>query len=160
MSSSTKSTESNLWMERFKLVTASLVVGALLVVVGVGIVNKYCILQLHPAINFLLLFGAIVLLAYVEALHYGVVAIEKWDMDKYALEYPRACKMHKLVDTPVKVKKFLVGRQFFVVSSVHAGNTCTAPNPIPPYPVLPCPALLQHHLTMPHCLCAYCRSLL
>ena len=93
-------------MERVKLVLASGVV---------GVANKYCILQLHPALNFILLAGAIVLLAYVEALHYGVVAIEKWDMDKYALEYPRACKMHKLVDTPVKVKKFLVGRQFFVI---------------------------------------------
>jgi hypothetical protein len=29
--------------------------------------------------------------------------------------FPRACKTHKLVDTPVKVKKFLVGRQFFVI---------------------------------------------
>jgi hypothetical protein len=142
MSSSTKSTESNLWMERFKLVTASLVVGALLVVVGVGIVNKYCILQLHPAINFLLLFGAIVLLAYVEALHYGVVAIEKWDMDKYALEYPRACKMHKLVDTPVKVKKFLVGRQFFVVSTVQLYMQATlALHLTLSCPTMSCPAL-------------------
>ena len=49
------------------------------------------------------------------ALHYGVVAIEKWDMTKYAQDYPRACSLHKYVDTPVKVKKFLVGRQFFVI---------------------------------------------
>ena len=29
--------------------------------------------------------------------------------------FPRACKTHKLVDTPQKVKKFLVGRQFFTI---------------------------------------------
>lgn len=108
-------TPMSIWGERLKLFIASCVVAALMVVIVVGIINEYCILRLHPAINFILLFGAIILLAYVEALHYGVVAIEKWDMDQYALTHPRACKMHKLVDTPVKVKKFLVGRQFFVI---------------------------------------------
>jgi hypothetical protein len=48
-------------------------------------------------------------------LHYAVVSVEKWDMSQYAESYPRAVKCHKLVDTPEKVKKFLVGRQFFVL---------------------------------------------
>lgn len=73
------------------------------------------VLQLHPAINFVLLFGALTLLAYCEALHYICVAVEKWDMSKYEAKYPRAVRCHKLIDTPEKVKKFLVGRQFFVI---------------------------------------------
>lgn len=36
-------------------------------------------------------------------------------MAKYAEKFPRAVKCHALVDTPEKVKKFLVGRQFFVI---------------------------------------------
>lgn len=76
---------------------------------------KYSVLQIHPAVNFLLLFLALTLLAYVEALHYACVAVEKWDMTKYAEKFPRAVKCHALVDTPEKVKKFLVGRQFFVI---------------------------------------------
>lgn len=36
-------------------------------------------------------------------------------MSKVAKVYPRAARCHALVDTPLKVKKFLVGRQFFVI---------------------------------------------
>ena len=61
------------------------------------------------------MFGCLLLLAYVEALHYAVVSVEKWDMSQYAERYPRAVKCHSFVDTPEKVKKFLVGRQFFVI---------------------------------------------
>mgnify|MGYP003387166145 FL=1 len=99
-------------LENVKLFLASCVVYTLILVVIIGVSNTYCILQIHPVANFLLLLMALTLLAYVEALHYGVVAIEKWDMSKYEAEYPRVREVHKLVDTPVKVKKFLVGRQF------------------------------------------------
>lgn len=36
-------------------------------------------------------------------------------MTKVGKVYPRAARCHALVDTPMKVKKFLVGRQFFVI---------------------------------------------
>lgn len=51
----------------------------------------------------------------MEALHYACVAVEKWDMSTYNQMYPRAARCQKLVDTPEKVKRFLVGRQFFVI---------------------------------------------
>lgn len=101
--------------EKIKLVVGTLVVFTLIVVVFAGVSLQYCILQLHPAINFFLMFGALTMLAYVEALHYAVVAIEKWDMTPYKQRFPRACKVHLLIDEPQKVKKFLVGRQFFVI---------------------------------------------
>ena len=41
--------------------------------------------------------------------------MEKWDMSKIGKLYPKAARCHALVDTPMKVKKFLVGRQFFVI---------------------------------------------
>ena len=31
------------------------------------------------------------------------------DMEQYQDQFPRACKCQKLVDTPEKIKKFLVG---------------------------------------------------
>ena len=60
------------------------------------------------------MFLCLTLLAYVEALHYVCVACEKWDA-KLLIKYPRALKCHALVNSPVKLKKFLVGRQFFVI---------------------------------------------
>lgn len=103
------------WCEKIKLLTGSIAVVLLLIVIFIGIINEYCTLKIHPAGNFVILFFSLLLLAYVEALHYGVVAIEKWDMSIYAERFPRAVKCHSLVDTPEKVKKFLVGRQFFVI---------------------------------------------
>jgi len=41
--------------------------------------------------------------------------VEKWDMKVLGKTFPRALKCHALIDTPTKVKKFLVGRQFFVI---------------------------------------------
>lgn len=98
-----------------KLVVSSLVVVTLVLVILVCISLGYCTLQLFPAINYVLMLLCLTLLAYVEALHYAVVAVEKWDMSIYKERYPRAVKVHSLVDTPKKVKKFLVGRQFFVI---------------------------------------------
>jgi uncharacterized membrane protein (Fun14 family) len=101
--------------EKVKLFTGTAAVSLLILVIIVGVILKYAVLQLHPAINFVLLFFGLMLLAYVESLHYAVVAVEKWDMSLYAERFPRAAKCHTFVDTPEKVKKFLVGRQFFVI---------------------------------------------
>lgn len=101
--------------ESLKLVIGTIAVAALLLVLFIGVAMQYSILQVYPAVNFVLMVGCLILLAYVEALHYACVAVEKWDMSQYAERYPRAVKCHTLVNTPEKVKKFLVGRQFFVI---------------------------------------------
>jgi hypothetical protein len=101
--------------EKIKLVIGTIAVSLLILVIFIGVALRYSVLQLHPVANFILLFFGLLLLAYVEALHYAVVAVEKWDMSLYSDKFPRAAKCHTLVDTPEKVKKFLVGRQFFVI---------------------------------------------
>jgi len=103
------------FFENLKLTIAFCVVTVLVLVVFAGVALGYCILEVHPVVNFILLSLALTLLAYVEALHYSVIAIEKWDMLQYEDKYPRAVKCWKLVDNPVNVKKFIVGRQFFVI---------------------------------------------
>jgi len=72
-------------------------------------------MDIHPAGGFIILLLALTLLAYCEALHYACVSVEKWDMSKYQEIFPRAYKCYLLVDTPEKVKKFLIGRQFFTI---------------------------------------------
>jgi len=101
--------------EDAKLVLGSITVFLLMLMVFVGVSLTYCVLKLHPAINFLILFACIVLLAYLEALHYACVSVEKWNVWEYADQYPRAVRCHTLVDTPLKIKKFLMGRQFMVI---------------------------------------------
>jgi len=101
--------------ENLKLFCATCAVTCLLLVLFTGVALRYCILQIHPAGLFIILFLALTLLAYVEALHYGVIAIEKWDMEKYKDKYPRAYQCWLLANTPQRVQKFIVGRQFYVI---------------------------------------------
>ena len=106
---------SNNWdsaLEYFKLGLATCAVLLMVVVVCVGISMQYCILQLPPIANFLILGVALTMLSYIEALHYGCVAVHNWDMSEHGGTFPRAVKVHQLIDTPDKLKKFLVGRQF------------------------------------------------
>lgn len=49
--------------EQVKLVVATLVVLALLTVVFAGVSLGYCVLKLHPLINFTLMFGCLLMLA-------------------------------------------------------------------------------------------------
>ncbi len=105
----------NLLCERIKLVLGSLVVSTLILMVFVGIALGYAVLDVFPLINYLIMIVCLIVLATVEGLHYAVVSVEKWDMSRYAEKFPRAVRCHSLVDTPNKVKKFLVGRQFFTI---------------------------------------------
>lgn len=101
--------------EMLKLVIVSLFVSLMVLVCFAGVALHFSVLQAPVPVNFILLIGALILLAYLEALHYSVVAVEKWDMTPYLERYPRAVRCHKLVNTPEKVKQFLVGRQFFTL---------------------------------------------
>lgn len=105
----------SLWCERIKLVLATCAVSLLLLVVVIGIASGYCVLKVFPLVNFIILFVCLSVLATVEGLHYAVVSVEKWDMEQYRERFPRALRCHALVNTPEKVKKFLVGRQFFTI---------------------------------------------
>jgi hypothetical protein len=99
------------WCERIKLMLASIGVFLLVLVIFVGIAFQHNVLKINPAANYVIMFGCLLLLAYLESLHYAVVAVEKWDMKLYADRFPRAVKCHKWVNTPEKVKR----RQFFVM---------------------------------------------
>jgi hypothetical protein len=105
----------NIWVERFKYFYATVIVNLLVLVAVICIGNQYCVLQIHPAGLFILLIIALIWLGYIEGLHYSVVCLEKRDMAQFTEMFPLACKNHAKVNTTEKVKKFLVGRQFFVI---------------------------------------------
>lgn len=113
-------------IEYSKLIIFSLFVILMVLVCFTGVGLHYSVLQAPVPVNFILLIGALILLAYLEALHYAVVSVEKWDMAQYEERYPRAVKCHRLVDNPEKVKKFLVGRQFFTLFVVFLIAQITA----------------------------------
>ena len=81
----------------------------------VSICLAFCVLKIFPLDNIPLVFSALVFLVIMEALHYPVLAVERFDMSKYQDDFPRAVKCHQLVDSTEKVKRFVAGRQIFVI---------------------------------------------
>ena len=103
----------------------TIIVTLSILVICHGIVQDWCVLKFNPAALFIILILALTLLAYVEALHYSNVSVERWDMSVYQEKFPRACKVQLLVNSNVKVQRFLVGRQFFVIFVVFIIAQCT-----------------------------------
>ncbi|RYH15059.1 hypothetical protein EON65_32445 [archaeon] len=56
-----------------------------------------------------------VILFFLEGLMIAIVATQYWDPETWRDVYPRAYAMHKLVNRPDCVKRFIIGRQFFTV---------------------------------------------
>ena len=105
----------SLLCERIRLVVCSIVVALLIIVDIIGIVNGWMVLDVHPVLAFVLLIGALLILAMVEALHYSCVSMEKLDVSHLKETHPTCVACQELINTPDKVKRFLNGRQFFVI---------------------------------------------
>lgn len=64
-------------LEICKLIFGFFITMLLVLVAFTGIAMQWCVLETPPAASFVLLFFALTLLAYVEALHYACVSVEK-----------------------------------------------------------------------------------
>ena len=95
------------WLEYVKFTWCTLFVTFSVIVIIAAVSLTYCTLQIFPLVNFILLIGALTLLGYCEALHYGVVSLEKWDMSAFAAKFPRAKKCHELAPNPGLFSLFL-----------------------------------------------------
>jgi len=89
-----------LWLEYFKFVWNCIFVFLNVLLIFVGIAQSYCILKIFPLALYIIMVCSLTLLGYCEALHYGVVAIEKWDMTQYKDKFPRAYQCWLLAPTP------------------------------------------------------------
>ncbi len=86
-----------------------------LVIVGYGISQHYSVLPAPVPVLYFIFIGALTLLFYLEGLMICIVATQYWDPEEFRLTHPRAYILHKTVNTPETVKKFIVGRQFFTL---------------------------------------------
>jgi hypothetical protein len=86
-----------------------------LFIVAVGIERQYAVLPVPVPALYLLFIFALTLLFYLEGLMICIVATQFWDPESFRMTHPRAYKMHKLVNRPDVLKRFIIGRQFFTV---------------------------------------------
>ena len=78
------------WLEVVKYIWCTIYVIVNVIIVFYGMAVGFTVLQVFPLVLYIILGFALTLLGYCEALHYGVVAIEKWDMNQYKDKFPRA----------------------------------------------------------------------
>ena len=64
-------------------ILSTLVVGLSVLIVMYGIAMQYTVLRIPSVASYILLLTALVLLGYLEGLHYGIVAVQMYDMTTY-----------------------------------------------------------------------------
>ena len=88
------------FVEYLKFTWSCCIVIFAIVVICAGISSNYSVLSYRPEVLFVILLLSLLLLAYVEGLHYAVVSVERWDVAKYRNRFPRGYRTHSLVNTP------------------------------------------------------------
>ena len=101
-----------------QFVVASAFVTFLVIIVFVGIGSGWMVLEVPPVAGFIILALAMLLMAYVEALHYSCVNLVNANPEEFEGIYPGAAAAQRQVNTQTKMKQFLLGRQGFVIAIV------------------------------------------
>jgi len=83
-----------------------------------GIFLGKAVLTSNQVLPFVLFLAAVTLLGYLEGLQVAILALEGQDGEPFKESHPKAYWLHTLVNKPMNVQRFLVGRQFFVIFNV------------------------------------------
>lgn len=129
-----ESTEKN---NSSQLSKAEMALEGLKYVVSFGVVLTYCtylmwgiwtgqaVLPVPPIAVFIIFFLCGVFLAHLEGLQVAILVSETKDLTEFADSHPRACALMKRATFEKNVRRFLIGRQFFVIFVVFLINQCT-----------------------------------
>ena len=99
-----------------------------IVVVLYGISQGYSVMEVPIPVLYIIFIAALTLLFYLEGLMICIVATQHWDPADFEVDYPQAFALHKLVNRPDTVKKFIVGRQFFtLLTNFLLAQVCVFP---------------------------------
>jgi hypothetical protein len=86
-----------------------------LAVICYGIsIGAYVLPTPVPAAYIIAIFTMCILF-YLEGLMIAIVGTQYWDPTVFKEVYPRAFEVHRLMNQPENVKRFIIGRQFFTV---------------------------------------------
>jgi silicon transporter len=85
--------------------------------------------EIHPALAFVLIWGAVLWLAMVEGGQGPIVGLPPVDVDLYKDTHPRTYMSTKITNKGDNLDRYLMGRQFMVVLLVFITNLSGAPLP-------------------------------
>lgn len=103
------------WFDYLKYIWSTIVTLGSIVIVLYGISIQAYVLPIPPAGAYVLGLALLTMLYYLEGLMIAIVGVQYWDGETFKDVYPRAYKIHQLMSRPENVKRFIIGRQFFVV---------------------------------------------
>jgi hypothetical protein len=99
------------WFDYLKYVWSTAATLGAIFVVGLGISGGYYVLPTPVVATFVLLIVALIILFYLEGLMIAVVATQYWNKETWKTAYPRAYRLHDVLNRPDNVKRFIIGRQ-------------------------------------------------
>jgi len=102
---------------RYILSTGLSLTMLLVIVWGIGIGEA--VLPGPPVVHYIIFIFCVILLAYLEGLQVAILALEGMSSDAFSEHYPRAAQLHDKVNEGKNVRRFLIGRQFFVIFVVY-----------------------------------------
>jgi hypothetical protein len=112
-------------LEIFKYILSTAVIFFYLVYIMWGIWTGQAVLPIHPVAVFIVFVLAGVFLAHLEGIQVGILVAEPKNHEEYKDTYPRGYAMMKRATFEKNVRRFLIGRQFFVIFVVFLINQCT-----------------------------------
>lgn len=90
-----------------------------------GIWTGEAVLPVPPVAVFIIFCAAGLFLAHLEGLQVAILIAEPKDLEVYKESHPRGYKLMKRSTHEKNVRRFLIGRQFFVIFVVFLINQCT-----------------------------------
>ena len=103
------------WFDVIKYIWSTFATLGSLFIIFYGIKIKAYVLPTPPGATYIIFILFLILLFYLEGLMIAIVATQYWDKESFREAYPRAYKLHELVNRPDNVKRFIIGRQFCTV---------------------------------------------
>jgi hypothetical protein len=103
------------WFDYPRFVWSTIATLGALVVIIYGIGGGYYVLPVPVVAAYTVAVFTMSCLFYLEGLMIAIVGTQYWDPEQFREAYPRAYEMHKFVNQPDNVKRFIIGRQFFTV---------------------------------------------
>lgn len=85
------------------------------VIIFYGISLRAYVLPTPVAATYIVFLCVLTLLFYLEGLMIAIVATQYWDRETFKDAYPRAYRLHEIINRPDNVKRFIIGRQFCTV---------------------------------------------
>lgn len=103
------------WFDYIKYFWSSCVTLGSIGIICYGLINGYYVLPIPPVGAFIVAIVGLTVLFFLEGLMIAIVGTQYWDPEMFKDYYPNAYYLHKIINKPQNVKRFIIGRQFCTV---------------------------------------------